>query len=639
MLCFLFDFLRKDEVEDDGQQEYHGHAVFSKDGLHNLRENGKEARSLGEAEANAERETDDDHIALGEARLGHHAETGEENAAKHHDGATAENGLRDGGENGAHDGKQTAKDHDEDSRGDDEAVDDLGYSRQSDVLGEGGDGGATEKASQGAEESITGHRTTHLLLLHFAAEGSRAKGRGVADGLCSRDEEDADDGQNGIEMELGLEGHKAWKGHHFHMAQTAKIDHTHTDRENVAHGQSYQDGERTEEASGKDLSEEAGEERHGSYDPVGGATKVGCALPSRETIGSDGEKGETDGRHNRGCHNLGDEPGPVFWKQSKAAFHQAANDDGSHQRAHTLGSGDSDGQREEGKTDTHHDRQARSDTPHGIELDESTDTGYDHTVLDKCGAQLGIHTSHIGQDDDRGDIGDKHRQDVLQSEGNGLEYGHAAVEFINRSHIVSDCLKVRGQQRLLLLTAKMDGLCLPIHALDDGDGLDLVALLAEHSTTLLLAFLDGNAYAGYLASRLLHQVDEGMGSLAVGQEIVHNQHLVGGVEIGLGDEDIVELLMGEGIGVRDVFVIGTIGRLTLLRKDHRYVVEVAQERSNGNAAGLDGQDLVDFHPAEPALELVGHLAHDVYVYLMVQKTIDLEDIALFDDSRCEDLFF
>lgn len=44
-------------------------------------------------------------------------------------------------------------------------------------------------------------------------------------------------------------------------------------------------------------------------------------------------------------------------------------------------------------------------------------------------------------------------------------------------------------------------------------------------------------------------------------------------------------------------------------------------------------------PAEPALELVGHLAHDVYVYLMVQKTIDLEDIALFDDSRCEDLFF
>lgn len=130
-----------------------------------------------------------------------------------------------------------------------------------------------------------------------------------------------------------------------------------------------------------------------------------------------------------------------------------------------------------------------------------------------------------------------------------------------------------------------------------------------------------------------------MGSLAVGQEIVHDQHLVCGVEIGLGDEDIVELLMGEGIGVGDIFVIGTIGRLTLLRKDHGYVVEVAQERSNGNAAGLDGQDLVDFHPAEPALELVGHLAHDVYVYLMVQKTIDLEDIALFDDSRCEDLFF
>ena len=639
MLCFLFDFLRKDEVEDDGQQEDHGHAVFSKDGLHNLRENGKEARGLGEAEANAERETDNDHIALGEARLGHHTETGEENAAKHHDGATAENGLRDGGENGAHDRKQTAKDHDEGSRGDDEAVDDLGYGRQSDVLGEGGDGGATEEASQGAEESIAGHRTTHFLLFHFAAERSRAEGRGVADGLCSRDEEDADDGQDGVEMELGLEGHKARKGHHFDMAQTAKIDHTHADRENVAHSQSYQDGERTEEATGKDLGEETGEERHGSYDPVGGATEIGCALPARETIGSNGEEGESDGRHNRGCHNLGDESGPVFGKQSKAAFHQAANDDGSHQRAHTLGSGDSDGQREEGETDTHHDRQARSDTPHGIELDESANTGYDHTVLDKCGTQLGTHTSHIGQDDDRGDIGDKHRQDVLQSEGNGLEYGHAAIEFINRSHIASNCLKVRGRQRFLLLTAEMDGLCLPVHALDDGNGLDLIALLTERCPTLLLAFLDGDANAGYLASRLLHQVDEGVGSLTVGQEIVHDQHLVGGVEIGLGDEDVVELLMSEGIGVGDIFVIGTIGRLTLLRKDHGYVVEVAQERGNGNAAGLDGEDLVDFHPAEPALELIGHLAHDVYVYLMVQKTIDLEDVALFDDSRCEDLFF
>ena len=29
--------------------------------------------------------------------------------------------------------------------------------------------------------------------------------------------------------------------------------------------------------------------------------------------------------------------------------------------------------------------------------------------------------------------------------------------------------KVRGQQRLLLLTAKMDGLCLPIHALNEPD--------------------------------------------------------------------------------------------------------------------------------------------------------------------------
>ena len=91
--------------------------------------------------------------------------------------------------------------------------------------------------------------------------------------------------------------------------------------------------------------------------------------------------------------------------------------------------------------------------------------------------------------------------------------------------------------------------------------------------------------------------------------------------------------------MRDVLVVGAVGCLALLGEDHRHVIQVTEQSSDGDAACLDGEYSIHFHTLESTLELVGHLAHDVDVDLVVEETVNLEDVALLDDPVGQDLFF
>ena len=97
--------------------------------------------------------------------------------------------------------------------------------------------------------------------------------------------------------------------------------------------------------------------------------------------------------------------------------------------------------------------------------------------------------------------------------------------------------------------------------------------------------------------------------------------------------------MGKGIGLRHVFVVGAVGRLAFLGEDHRHIVQVAQHGGKGNAAGLDGKHLVDFHPRETPFHFVSHLTHDADVDLMVQEIVNLQYVAWFDGGIAQDFFF
>ena len=78
-----------------------------------------------------------------------------------------------------------------------------------------------------------------------------------------------------------------------------------------------------------------------------------------------------------------DELEPVFGAEAKQAFDDTAYDDGAHERTHALRGADGDGNGEEGKADAHHDGEARTDFPDGVELDERADTCDNHAVLDE----------------------------------------------------------------------------------------------------------------------------------------------------------------------------------------------------------------------------------------------------------------
>ena len=53
---------------------------------------------------------------------------------------------------------------------------------------------------------------------------------------------------------------------------------------------------------------------------------------------------------------------------------------------------------------------------------------------------------------------------------------------------------------------------------------------------------------------------------------------------------------------------------------------------DGDAGCLDGQNLVDAVVLEDAVELLADLVQQVYVQLVVQKAVDLQDVALTNDA-------
>ena len=92
-----------------------------------------------------------------------------------------------------------------------------------------------------------------------------------------------------------------------------------------------------------------------------------------------------------------------------------------------MSTGNGDGERKEGEGDTHHDRKARTDTPYRIELHQGTDTGDDHTVLDKHGAHRTVQTYRTSENHDWRNIADEHRQHMLKTKWECFTYGHSAV--------------------------------------------------------------------------------------------------------------------------------------------------------------------------------------------------------------------
>lgn len=165
------------------------------------------------------------------------------------------------------------------------------------------------------------------------------------------------------------------------------------------------------------------------------------------------------------------------------------------------------------------------------------------------------------------------------------------------------------------------------HRIDDGQAGQLVAGSAQLGAARLEALLNADADAADGRTCLRADIQQTLHGLAVGEEVVQNQHLVRGGEKLLGQRDVIIAAIGVGMNGGGVDLAVNVLALGLLGKDDRYVEMPRGHAGDGDAGCLDGQNLVDAVVLEDAVELLADLVQQVYVQLVVQKAVDLQDIA------------
>ena len=106
-----------------------------------------------------------------------------------------------------------------------------------------------------------------------------------------------------------------------------------------------------------------------------------------------------------------------------------------------------------------------------------------------------------------------------------------------------------------------------------------------------------------------------------------------------GDDDIIDLLVGEGLDLGLIVVVIQVDAHGLFGKHHRHIELAGNHGGNADAAGLNGQHLVDGLACKQALPLLCHLAEQGDVHLVVDEAVHLQHIALAHDPVFLNAFF
>lgn len=129
----------------------------------------------------------------------------------------------------------------------------------------------------------------------------------------------------------------------------------------------------------------------------------------------------------------GDDLPPILGQKPQRSLHQAAHDHRAYQGGIAVVGGNGAQHRHEGKADAHNHREPGPHLPDGIELDQRGDARHEHGVLEQDG-HLGLAEGRPGGGGNQGNggqVGNKHCQNVLEPEGDGLSDGYPSVQLVD----------------------------------------------------------------------------------------------------------------------------------------------------------------------------------------------------------------
>ena len=97
--------------------------------------------------------------------------------------------------------------------------------------------------------------------------------------------------------------------------------------------------------------------------------------------------------------------------------------------------------------------------------------------------------------------------------------------------------------------------------------------------------------------------------------------------------------MRKGISLCHILVIGAVHRLTFFCKDHRDFVHIGDSGGNRDSARFDRQNLIEFHIRKPAFDFFTDFFHQSNIDLMIQETVNFQNVAGLDNAIGKDLCF
>ena len=171
-----------------------------------------------------------------------------------------------------------------------------------------------------------------------------------------------------------------------------------------------------------------------------------------------------------------------------------------------------------------------------------------------------------------------------------------------------------------------------------GQRLDAVALRVQFGAAALERLFDDDTQTGNGGAGLFDDRDQRLRGLTVGQEVVDDQHAVAAGQVARGDGHGAFGLLGERVDGRREQVFSQGQRLLLAGEDHRHAeVQTGHDR-RGDARGFDGDDLGDPRILEERGEFVTDQLHQGRVDLVVQESVDFQDLIGKHDAFFADFF-